>query len=81
MRQENGCRTLSDLRIGRDQRREFHHPAVQRDVVDRDATLGHDLFKVAVGDSLTDIQKHGVQDDGLRKMHAPEINRHGQPLT
>ncbi len=74
-----GCRALSGLGCGRDQRRILHHPPVQRGMVDGHAALGHDFFKVSVRDGIADVEKHGMQDYCLRVVYALEINHRSDP--
>ena len=52
------------------ERRELHHPAVQRGVVNRNAALRHYLLEVSVGHCVVDIEKHRMQDRRLRIMYA-----------
>jgi hypothetical protein len=48
------------LRTGCDQRRKFHHPTVQRRVVDHHPVLGQNILKVAIGNGVTQVEKHSV---------------------
>jgi hypothetical protein len=45
-------------------------------MVDLNAAFGHDLFKISIRDTVTDIEKHCVQDHALWEMVPFEINRH-----
>src|SRR5690606_9299879 len=57
-----------------DQRSEFHHPAVQRGVVYRDAPLTENFLKITIGDGIANIKEHRVKDHRLRIMHALEFD-------
>jgi hypothetical protein len=43
------------------------------------APFGEDLLKIAIGDGVTDIEKHGVQDYHPRVVYALEINHLQHP--
>ncbi len=42
------------------ERRIFHHPPVQRGVVDCDAALSHNLLQITIGNGVSDVEKHCV---------------------
>ena len=77
----DGCRLFSSQRVCRDQRRKLNNPTVQCRVIDLNAAFGHDLIKVPIRDTVTDIEIHSVKDHARREMVPLEINRHGWALA
>jgi hypothetical protein len=52
-------------------------------MVNLDTALGQNLLEIAIGHTVSDVEKHGMEDDTLGKMGAFERNRgpylpHGQ---
>jgi len=45
----------------------------------RKVGIGHDLFKVPIGDGVTQIEKHREEDDTLRILRPLERYRHDPP--
>jgi hypothetical protein len=61
------------------ERRKVLDPAEKRRVIDRDATLAHHVFKVAVADPKFAIPAHAQQNHVGRKTAAFEIGHGGDP--
>jgi len=67
-------RSLTGLSPDGDERRELHHPAVQGGVVNHDAALGQNFFKITVGHGVAEVEENRVQDHRLRIVHALELD-------
>ena len=78
---KNGSRSLPGLGVCGDQRGIFHDPPVQGIMVDSDTSFRRDLHQIAIGNRISDIEKHRVQDDIFRMVAAFEVNRHVLILT
>ncbi len=50
-------------------------PSVERGMIDTDAPFAQNSFEIVVRDRITDIEKHSVQEDGFRIVHALELDR------
>jgi|TARA_R110002073_G_scaffold53384_3_gene137916 hypothetical protein len=50
-------------------------------MVNFDTSFGHNLFKIAIGNRISDIAKHRVQNDAFRILAAFEGNPHVPILT
>lgn len=66
-----GGRPLSCLNPICHEWRELHHPAVQGGVVNRDAALEQNFFKITVGHGIADVEENRMQDHRLRKVARP----------
>jgi hypothetical protein len=55
-----------------DERGEALHPPVNRDVINLDATLGEELFDIAVGQAIAEMPAHRQQDHVWREPEANE---------
>ena len=58
-----------------EQRREALHPPVDRDVVNLDAALGEEFFKIAVRQSVAEVPAHRQQDHVGREPEARKRQR------
>ena len=67
-----GRRSLPDLCLSGDPRREFHHPAVQRGVIYFDIPFGQGFLEVTVGNAIMKVEEHRVQHR-FRIVHALEL--------
>ena len=56
--------------------REFHTPLAQGRMVHFHAAFGHDLFRIAVGNGVPDVEEYGEKDHVFWMMYALDINRH-----
>ena len=45
-------------------------------MINGDASLSHDPIKVSIGQGVTDVKKHSVQDHGLELLHAFDFNHY-----
>jgi hypothetical protein len=52
------------------------HPAIQRGVIQINATLFHHLFQIAIADAVFAIPPHRAQDNLAHKMPPFEITAH-----
>ncbi len=50
-------------------------------MVNFDTSFRHDLLQIAIGNRISDLEKHRVQDDIFRILVAFEVNRHVPKLT
>ena len=50
-------------------------PPIERRTIQIDATLGHDLFEVAIRNGKADVEVHGAQDHGFRVLCAFETDQ------
>lgn len=46
-------------------------------MVNIDPAFGHNFLQITIGNCVSDIEKHSVQDHGSGIVAAFEINRHG----
>ena len=46
-----------------------------------DPAFGHDLLQITIRNRISNIEEHGVQDDGFGIVAAFEVNRHVLILT
>ena len=68
------CSSLAPLRHSGQRRGVFHDPAVQRRMVDADATLSQNLFGVTIGHGVPDVEEDCMQDHIPRELRAFERN-------
>jgi hypothetical protein len=44
-------------------------------------TFGHNFLQVSIGDAVTHVEKHGVQDHAFREVVPFAINRHSRSVA